>query len=216
MASKPPSTQSHTLKQMQLNDFFEQFKDGFVLSGWSEEIDRNFRSIETDITEQFNNGYRTPLNIRLALQIENNVYFFCEDPNDGYRSYLDGVIVAENASLSNRFFGVECLLVDVDKMTYSQKTSYIDNNPYQSIYNNDTLEVVDGYEQLFFVRSVAGDYILAEIGTEYTDNYYPSAIVHLHPERLTESISLAEKQTLMQLVDAIEPVSTRKKRKSKL
>lgn len=219
MASKH-KTQSpesaYTLKQIPISNFFEQFKDGFVLSGWSEQIDRNFCSIETEIAEQFKDEFYAPLNIRLALQIENNVYFFCEDPSDGYRSYLNNVIVAENTSLSNRFFGVQCVLINVENMTYSQKTSYIDNSPHQFIYNSDTLEVMDGYEELFFVSSVAGDCILAEIGTEYADNYYPIAIVHLHPERLTESISLAEKQTLTQLVDAIEPVSTRKQRTFKL
>ena len=94
--------------------------------------------------------------------IDNVVYAFEIDPDDGWRSY-GYLYIPENISVNdikNRFPAQDVII------TQHHREHTDGNKHFYSIINAET-----------------GKTIL-EIGTDYTDSYYPMAICHYYPENM--------------------------------
>ena len=93
------------------------------------------------------------------FRLNGTVYIAVEDPSDGYRSSLDELLVQKGAKLSNVF--PKCRVVGVLR--------------HRSRYNScEILELID---------ATTGKVVL-EIGTDSTDDYYPSFVASFHPENM--------------------------------
>lgn len=96
------------------------------------------------------------------IVIDNIVYAFECDPDDGYRSY-GNIYIPENISvydIKNRFLAQDVII------TQHHREHTDENKHFYSITDAET-----------------GKTIL-EIGTDYTDDYYPMAICHYYPENM--------------------------------
>ena len=94
--------------------------------------------------------------------IDNVVYAFEIDHDDGYRSYGD-IYIPEKISvhdIKNRFLAQDVVI------TQHNREHTDENKLFYSIIN-----IVNGKTIL-------------EIGTDYTDDYYPMAICHYYPENM--------------------------------
>lgn len=94
--------------------------------------------------------------------INNNVYAFELDPDDGYRSY-GSVFVPIGITpkdIKNRFV------------------------PHDVIITLIKDHVGDGGKQFYQIVDAITGKIVLEIGTDYYDSYYPCAIFHYYPENL--------------------------------
>jgi len=90
----------------------------------------------------------------LNLELDGKLYSFVEDPNDGWRSRLEEVLVSEGARPATTFEAVPVLAVQ------RHDTS------------NDLLE---------FYNARTGA-LVAIVGTENTDDYYPCFVAVTEPE----------------------------------
>lgn len=87
-------------------------------------------------------------------------YTAIEDPSDGYRSSLEGILVSDE-KVTNNFAPVEV------EVSYRTKNSYMDD-----------CEILD------FIDTKNGKQIM-EIGTDNTDDYYPSFVANFTPENMS-------------------------------
>lgn len=94
------------------------------------------------------------------FRLNGTVYLAVEDPEDGYRSCMRELVVDNNAELSNVFPMVEVVGVHRTKYEYGG--------------TSDILELIDAH---------TGKVVL-EVGTENTDDYYPSFVASFHPENM--------------------------------
>lgn len=96
------------------------------------------------------------------IVIDDTVYAFERDPDDGYRSY-GNLYIPENISVNdikNRF-----------------PAQYI-------IITQRHLEDIDVDKQFYTIVNAETGKTILEIGTDYTDSYYPMAICHYYPENM--------------------------------
>ena len=91
------------------------------------------------------------------FRLDGVVYAAIEDPSDGYRSSMRGIVVVEDAKLTKAFPMVRVIGI------------------YQESYSEDVL-------RLFDVET--GKSVL-EVGTLNTDDYYPSFVASFSPENMT-------------------------------
>lgn len=105
-------------------------------------------------------------------------YSMYEDPDDGYRSHL-GEIKVDVHEIANTF--APCIVVCTHHTR--QKTSY---NDEKSV---DILEV----------RCAETGKVIIEVGTEDTDDYYPSCVMSFKPENLPHNAHLASNGQPQQL-----------------
>lgn len=96
-------------------------------------------------------------------------YTAIEDSSDGYRSTLDGIMVSQE-KVKNDFLPVEVLVVYREKGDSEWST------------NNDC-EILD------FFDTKNGKKIM-EIGTDNSDDYYPSFVANWQPENLSINESI--------------------------
>jgi len=92
----------------------------------------------------------------IRFRLDGVVYVAIEDPNDGYRSCLDKLIIAPASEITNIFPAIYVLA--------KKKAS-------------DTHDIL----QLFDV--VTGKVVL-EVGTDDVDDYYPCFVSSFHPENM--------------------------------
>lgn len=94
--------------------------------------------------------------------IDNVVYAFEIDPDDGYRSY-GNLYIPENISVNN-----------------------IKNRfpPQDVIITQHHREHTDGYKHFYSITNAEIGKTILEIGTDYTDDFYPVAICHYYPENM--------------------------------
>lgn len=92
----------------------------------------------------------------LLFKLDGIVYAALEDPSDGYRSCLDYIMgLYKREHIPNEFESVRVV------------GSLIDNN-----------------QRLLFRDVVTGELVL-EIGTDNSDDYYPSCILYFNPKGLS-------------------------------
>lgn len=112
------------------------------------------------------------------IQLNNIVYEFLEDPDDGYRSHL-GAVVCTPASDHTGFFPnpvAKVLLVSTD-----------DESTWPGEWTPpETDENYDGPFHGYFFIDVDDYHVWCQVGTEYHDAYYPCFV-----SRYTPRISLS-------------------------
>lgn len=94
--------------------------------------------------------------------LDGKTYKAIENPSDGYRSYLQDLIVTDEI-ISNTFPPQEV----IGKMK--------ENGDYSV---NDTIQFID----------VVTGKIVLEVGTDNTDDYYPFCVMNWHPENLAINV----------------------------
>lgn len=112
-----------------------------------------------EIDQSLEDRYYGPANAMLFV-LDGVCYAAVEDPDDGYRSSCRSIFVIENKPLvkklvTNRFRGVKV---------------------FAKHYTNDGYDIV-------ILTDVNGNDI-AEFGTDYTDDYYPSFVASFRPEQM--------------------------------
>jgi hypothetical protein len=100
----------------------------------------------------------------IRFRLDGIAYTATEDPSDGYRSYLGTLFASDAAEVRNVFPPVRVL---------ARKKA---DEPHQV---NDTLELID---------VVTGKVVL-EVGTDNTDDYYPSFVSAFWPENMATNAS---------------------------
>ena len=113
---------------------------------------------------------------QIYIGIDDKVYMFEEDPEDGYRSYMKDYKVV-NWDLNNKFDPIEVRIV---KFKEDGKVKP------KLLPGKDTR--FDGYE----IYDAKNKKPILIIGTDYIDDYYPSAIFEWHPENMSINESLTE------------------------
>lgn len=96
------------------------------------------------------------------FRLNGTVYVAMEDPSDGYRSHMRDLIVERNAEITNVFPPVQVLA------RYRGKSGYNDA---------DILELID----------VATTLTVLEVGTDNSDDYYPSYVANFQPENMASN-----------------------------
>lgn len=94
--------------------------------------------------------------------IDNTIYAFEIDPDDGWRSY-GNLYIPENVlvnDIKNRFPAQEVVITQHHR------------------------EHTDGNKQFYTITDVKTGKVILEIGNDYTDSYYPTAICHYYPENM--------------------------------
>ena len=94
----------------------------------------------------------------IRFRLNGTVYTAIEDPSDGYRSCMDKIFVSKD-EITNAFPAVQVL-------------GRMKEPTYGSV--NDTLELID----------VVTGKVVMEVGTDNTDDYYPSFVSAFHPENM--------------------------------
>ncbi len=109
------------------------------------------------------------------IRLNNVVYEFLEDPDDGYRSHLGAVRITP-ASDHTGFFPnpiAKVILVSTDDQdSWPEGWTPPPEEPYH-----------DGPFSGFFFIDASDHHIWAQIGTEYHDSYYPCMVTHYYPKQ---------------------------------
>lgn len=97
--------------------------------------------------------------------LDDVVYAAIENPDDGYRSYLEKILVIDDeiviSQITNRFTPQKVQVTYIEELGYSgQRVLYFD-----SVNNAKRLEVLI-------------------IGTMWDDNYYPYCVMNFYPENM--------------------------------
>lgn len=99
----------------------------------------------------------------MRFRLDGNIYVAIEDPEDGYRSCMRDLAIAEDELMKNVFVPTKVIGRYKDRVFYNE---------------SDILELVD----------VGTGKVVLEVGTDYTDDYYPSFVASFLPENMTCNI----------------------------
>lgn len=163
--------------------------DNLYLSGWAAEGDPLLKKAAILSENNYENSYFDPPSVVGGLCLNNLAFVFWCDPDDGYRSYLTDVLVFPHQKFTTMFSPVPVQAViaeDVEDFGDSQNTTLLN------------LMATD------INKSVA------QFGTDYSDDYYPTGIFYLDAETLDEAIPLAIHRTLKDVVGDLGLKSVRK------
>lgn len=94
----------------------------------------------------------------IKFKLDDATYMAVEDPNDGYRSSMDKLILCDD-DIKNRFTPVHVFGV------YKNQDGY------------DAADVIQFYD-------VKTNKIVLEVGTNHSDDYYPSFVSAFYPENM--------------------------------
>jgi hypothetical protein len=115
----------------------------------------------TEKADNSYNSYNEDFDV-VRFVLDGRTYKAIEDPSDGYRSYLQDLIVTDEV-ISNTFPPQEVIGIMKENDNYSV---------------NDTIQFFD---------IVTGKIVL-EIGTDNTDDYYPYCVMNWYPENLAINV----------------------------
>ena len=108
------------------------------------------------------------------IRLNNVVYEFLEDPDDGYRSHLGAVRISP-ASDHTGFFPnpvAKVVLVSTDdRESWPKGWTPPPEEPYH-----------DGPFSGYYFVDVEDGHIWSQVGTEYHDSYYPCFVTHYSPK----------------------------------
>jgi hypothetical protein len=116
------------------------------------------------IKEAYGDGYEDSSVCRFRL--DGVVYIAIEDPSDGYRSSMRTLTISNDANMENVFPPIDVI------------GKHRDANEYGDV--DDVLELVD---------AVTGKVVL-EVGTDRSDDYYPSFVASFHPENMATNADI--------------------------
>ena len=100
----------------------------------------------------------------ISINLDGNIYTAIEDPNDGYRSCLSMIVVNDRTAR-----------IDASIPGVKLKAIKGDNSTEWSSSNNDTVVFKDSISNMTVI----------EIGTNNTDDYYPSFVHYYRPENMS-------------------------------
>lgn len=95
----------------------------------------------------------------IRFRLDGVIYIATENPDDGYRSTMERLIVQPGTEMTNTFPPVQVLAKKKANDTHSV---------------NDTLELID----------VVTGKVVMEVGTDNTDDYYPYFVSNFSPENM--------------------------------
>lgn len=95
----------------------------------------------------------------MRFRLDGKVYCAVEDPDDGYRSSMDKLFVSDDA-MRNAFPPIKVLARVMDRTEYSGAA--------------DVLQLLD----------VRNGKVILEVGTDNTDDYYPSFVASWNPANI--------------------------------
>lgn len=101
----------------------------------------------------------------IRFRLDGVVYIAVEDPDDGYRSYLDEIMIGDK--ITNQF---EKVLV---------------RGKYRERNDGGNCSIIQFFDQLT-------NLVVLEIGTENTDDYYPYFVANFSPENMSINKKAAE------------------------
>lgn len=165
---------SYEKQIIQFNDFlkyFSQIDEKYYtaqLHGYSTSQNLiNLYDDERDFQEEFQESKFFYSELKdastISLALDGNVYTFTEDPGDGYRSTASDVLV-NYLPCSYEYLTI---IPPIDVIFYYE------NNREQDLYT-------------FFHDSRYGGIIqLIEIGTDYSDSWYPSFVTYINQQNMS-------------------------------
>lgn len=101
------------------------------------------------------------------FRLNGTVYVVIEDPSDGYRSSMREIKVAPKAEMVNVFPPVQVLAIHRDRSRY-------DAADILALYDVTTAKPV------------------LEVGTDNSDDYYPSFVANFQPENMASNAAEAQ------------------------
>lgn len=116
----------------------------------------NLSGVEFSQRENERYGYAQKVNA-ISFILDNITYTAVEDPDDGYRSYMDKIVVSDN-NLSNMFEPQRVMAIMRVNTTHA----------------NDILDLYD----------VRTGLIVLSVGTNNTYEYYPYCVFEYRPENM--------------------------------
>ena len=120
--------------------------------------------IDFSIPSQYKKGTYFDDASTCSFILDNIVYQAIEDPSDGYRSSLDGIVILER---------------DVELI--------IKKLPSPIVINCNYIHNIDVFDGLVF-EDVISDLEILRIGTENFDYYYPTFVCSWNPKNLCVNI----------------------------
>ena len=110
----------------------------------------------------------------LFIMLDGVIYDVMEDPDDGYRSYMDAIYVRDLMPL-NIWTPAEPVIGKLcDKDSDRWCTSY--HGDYT--YRNDRCNILE-------LWSTVTNKCVVEFGTDFVDDYYPSFVDAFHPQNMS-------------------------------
>lgn len=91
----------------------------------------------------------------MRFKLDNKVYVATEDPNDGYRSCMKEIILSKD-KIKNKFKPIDVLGI------------------YKKNEDKDILKLI----------SIKTGKTIIEVGTDYSDSYYPYFVANFKPENI--------------------------------
>jgi hypothetical protein len=107
---------------------------------------------------------------RMALTLNGETFLFFEDESDGYRSYLGDIVRVHGGRLPNRFTPIEVSVLGEDGTPLAGGAAKGEDTPI-----------------LRFVAVSTGR-VLVELGTDHSDDYYPSCLSFFDAEALDTAL----------------------------
>lgn len=107
----------------------------------------------------------------IRFRLDGTVYVAFEDPSDGYRSSMEKLIVSPSSEMTNVFPAIRVLARMKERGPYGAE--------------HDTLQLLD----------MATGKVVMEVGTDNSDDYYPSFVSSFFPENMaTNAITNEERR----------------------
>lgn len=166
--------------------------DCMHLSGWASEGDPVFKTLEPVVGQHVEKSpYEETSSLVGGVCVNDIVVVFLHDPSDGYRSYLSQALVVPNQKLTTTFSPVPIRAVPVDTQDW--------DNP-QSADETTLLDLI----------ALDIDKSVLQLGTSFSDSYYPTSVLYFDAKVLDEAMPLAIHRTLSSLVGNAGVKSIRK------
>lgn len=152
------------------------------LSGWASEGDPLFKTLEHSVDQHVEKSYyEETASLMGGVCMNNTVIVFLHDPSDGYRSYLNQALVVPNTTLTTTFSPVPVRAVPAN------------TQDWDSPQREDEPTLLD-------LIALDIDKSVIQLGTSYSDSYYPTSVLYFDTKALDEAMPLAIHRTLTNAV----------------
>ncbi len=146
------------------------------VTGWAQDHDPAFSGDHIQDLLKKSNEWSDHTEILGGLEINNVVFALLLDPSDGYRSYSSSALVLPSTALKTRIPRVPVFFKPAEKSSYDADISI----------SSSLIDAV----------SVDTNQVLLKMGTDYSDNYYPSAEFHCYVQHMHDASPPAERRML--------------------
>lgn len=162
------------------------------LSGWANEGDPIFKTLEPIVDQHVTkSSCEETASLIGGVCINDMVMVFLHDPSDGYRSYLRRALIVPHEKLTTTFSPVPICAVPADTQDWEEPQQ--PDNP--TMLNLVAMDI---------------DKPVVQLGTSYSDCYYPNSVLYFDAKALDEAMPLATHRTLSGVVGNFGSKSVRK------